>query len=161
MASALRAMGLPPRAHVAILSKNCAHWIMADIAIMMAGYISVPIYPTLSASSIEPILTHSDTAAIFVGKLDDYASQKDGIPAHIQKIGFDMYEMTDGKAWTELIKNHAPAEDLYYWQHDDLMTIIYTSGTTGVPKGVMLSHQNIYSNVMFSKESFPFEFEGR
>ena len=137
MANALRAMGLPERAHVAILSKNCAHWIMADIAIMMAGYISVPIYPTLSASSIEPILTHSDTAAIFVGKLDDYAAQKDGIPAHIQKIGFDMYEMNDGKAWTELINNNAPAEDLYYWQHDDLMTIIYTSGTTGAPKGVM------------------------
>jgi long-chain acyl-CoA synthetase len=80
MAHALQIIGLPQGSHVAILSKNCAHWIMADIAIMMAGYVSVPIYPSLSSASIKPILEHSDAKAIIVGKLDDYLEQKEGIP---------------------------------------------------------------------------------
>ena len=86
MAAALQSLGLPPKSHIAILSKNCAHWIMADIAIMMAGYISIPIYPSLSSHSIQPILEHSDTAAIIVGKLDDYTEQQNGIPKNIIKI---------------------------------------------------------------------------
>src|SRR5574339_96064 len=63
MAAALHALNLPAGSHIAILSKNCAHWLMADLAIMMAGCVSIPIYPTLTASSIQPILEHSDAKA--------------------------------------------------------------------------------------------------
>jgi long-chain acyl-CoA synthetase len=66
MAHALQQLHLAPGSHIAVLSKNCAHWIMADMAIMMAGCISVPIYPTLSATAIQPILEHSDSKAIFI-----------------------------------------------------------------------------------------------
>src|SRR5512138_2554591 len=66
-------LGLKEKDHVALLSKNCAQWIISDIAIMMAGIVSIPIYPTLSAHAIEPILIHSDAKAIIVGKLDDYS----------------------------------------------------------------------------------------
>ncbi|WP_455169748.1 AMP-binding protein, partial [Aegicerativicinus sediminis] len=76
VAKSLRQLDLPPKSKVAILSKNCAHWIMADLAIMMVGHISVPIYPTLDADSIRQILDHSESSAIFLGKLDDYPSQK-------------------------------------------------------------------------------------
>ncbi len=93
IATALQLQNLPRRSRVAILSKNCAHWMMADLAILMAGHISVPLYPTLSAHSIDQILKHSDPKVIFIGKPDDYKSQKDGIPASIQKISFDENEV--------------------------------------------------------------------
>lgn len=137
IAAAIRQSGLLPGSHIAILSKNCAHWIMADIAIMMAGCISVPIYPTLSASAILPILEHSDSKAIFIGKLDDFKSQEEGIPQHLVRIAFDAYGLKQTNDWSEMVASVNPLETLHQWQPDDLMTIIYTSGTTGTPKGVM------------------------
>ncbi len=137
MATALHALNLPAGTHIALLSKNCAHWVMADLAIMMAGCISVPIYPTLSASAIQPILEHSDAKAIFIGKLDDFPSQDKGIPKTFVRISFDDYGLKDEYTWNNLIKLHGPMQQVYNWQPDDLMTIIYTSGTTGRPKGVM------------------------
>ena len=79
IAAGLKSLGLPEKGKIAILSKNCAEWIMADLAIMMAGYISIPIYPTLDAGTIRVILEHSESKAIFIGKLDNYESQKAGI----------------------------------------------------------------------------------
>jgi long-chain acyl-CoA synthetase len=137
MAKAIQQAGLLPGSHIAILSKNCAHWIMADIAIMMAGCVSVPIYPTLSASAILPILEHSDSKAIFIGKLDDFKSQENGIPKNLIRFGFDDYGLKQTTNWNELITSVSPVEKVYQWQPDELMTIIYTSGTTGKPKGVM------------------------
>lgn len=137
MASALQALGLAPKSHVAILSKNCAHWIMADIAIMMAGYVSIPVYPSLSSHSIQPILEHSDTAAIFIGKLDDYDEQQKGIPEKIIKISIETYEIKEKFTWEKMVSSQQPATNLYSWQYEDIFTIIYTSGTTGNPKGVM------------------------
>ena len=137
IAAGLHGLGLPPKAHVAILSKNCAHWIMADIALMMGGYISIPIYPTLSSASILPIMQHSDAKAIIVGKLDDFAEQKSGIPTGIITIGSTGYNTKGQYNWEDMIAGNEPAKHLYDWHHNDLMTIIYTSGTTGTPKGVM------------------------
>jgi long-chain acyl-CoA synthetase len=142
MAAALHALNLPKGSHIAILSKNCAHWMMADIAIMMAGCISIPIYATLSDKSIQPILEHSDTKAVFIGKLDDYASQINGIPQHIIRISFDDYGIKEQHTWNELIGKHEPLKDINDPSQDDLMTIIYTSGTTGTSKGVMHTYGN-------------------
>jgi len=136
IASALERMGLPEGSHVAILSKNCAHWIMADLAIMMAGCISIPIYPTLGAESINEILIHSESKAIFVGKLDDYSQQKSGIP-NIPIIGVEMYGVSEQHGWDQLINSHEALEGLTAQNPEELMTIMYTSGTTGNPKGVM------------------------
>src|SRR5689334_13211734 len=69
LAAALLSLKLPPKSSIAILSKNCAHWFMADLAIMMAGHVSVPLYPTLSAAGVRQILEHSDAKVIFIGKL--------------------------------------------------------------------------------------------
>lgn len=128
---------LPAQSKVAILSKNCAHWIMADLAIMMAGHVSVPIYPTLSADAIRPILEHSESAAIFIGKLDDYKNQQAGIPASLLRISLEVYGHHEGKSWEKIIESGSPIKNPATPQPDDLMTIIYTSGTTGKPKGVM------------------------
>lgn len=137
MATAIKALHLRERSHIAILSKNCAHWMMADIAIMMAGCVSIPIYPTLTAASIQPILEHSDAKAIFIGKLDDFASQESGIPANLTRIAFDAYGRKEQHNWSELIAQSTPSKEVYQWSTDEILTIIYTSGTTGKPKGVM------------------------
>ncbi|KYG73906.1 hypothetical protein AWW68_14655 [Roseivirga spongicola] len=136
MISGLRNLGIQPGDHIAILSKNCAHWMMADLAIMAAGCISIPIYPTFGAETIFEILEHSESKAIIVGKLDDYAAQQSGIP-DIIKIGVEMYGVIEEQTWEKILAQNEPSEQIHTPQPEDLMTIMYTSGTTGNPKGVM------------------------
>ena len=80
VANWLRSRELPPGSRIAIISKNCAHWIVADLGIWMAGYVSVPLYPNLTAGSMRQVLEHSEAALAFVGKLDDWASMAPGLP---------------------------------------------------------------------------------
>ena len=156
MAAALRALALPANSHVALLSKNCAHWIMSDLAIMLAGHVSIPIYPTLNAESIHQILEHSESKAIIIGKLDNYEAQKSGIP-DIHKIGVEAYGIDEELSWEELIEQHEPLQEINNPHKEDLVTIIYTSGTTGVPKGVMHTYDNftIYINTACEVLKFP------
>lgn len=153
IAGALEA--LPPKSKVAILSKNCAHWIMADLAIMMSGHVSVPIYPTLSADAIRPILEHSESAAIFIGKLDDYKNQQAGIPASLLRISLEVYGHHEGKSWEKIIESGTLIKKPVTPQADDLMTIIYTSGTTGKPKGVMHTVGNFNHVLGIVKQILP------
>lgn len=141
IAAGLKSLGIPDGSSIALLSKNCAHWMMADIAIMMAGYVSVPIYPTLNASSIEYILQHSESKAIIVGKLDNYESQKAGIN-NIHTIGIEKYGIQEDLTWEKLVEENEPMQDIPKMDEDELCSIIYTSGTTGNPKGVMHSVGN-------------------
>lgn len=152
IASALMSLNLPPGSNIAILSKNCAHWIMADLAIMMAGYVSVPIYPTLSASSIRQLLEHSQSRLIFLGKLDDYERQRSGIDEELQKISFPLYGPGEGLKWEELLNTHDPHLERTPPDPERLASIMYSSGTTGTPKGVMLSFGNFgYVGVQVKK----------
>ena len=88
MAAHLKAQGWEPGSKVAILSKNCAWWLMSDLAIWMAGHVSVPMYPTLTAGTVTQILTHSEARACFVGKLDGWEGMKPGLPAGLPCIGY-------------------------------------------------------------------------
>lgn len=142
IAAALKSYNLADRSNVALLSKNCAHWVMADLAIMMAGHVSVPIYPTLGAGTIEKLLDHSESKAIIIGKLDNYESQKAGIK-DIRKISIGLYGGTVGDLWEDLLAKMNPIESIYPLKAEDLLTIIYTSGTTGTPKGVMHTAGNM------------------
>ena len=139
MASWLRAQNYPDRSNIAIISKNCAHWLMADWAIWMAGHISVPLYPTLTAESVRKILEHSEAEAAFVGKLDDWDAMKAGVPDSVQCISFPLSPPTDFPTWEDIIRDNEPLQALPERKAEDLATIIYTSGTTGMPKGVMHS----------------------
>jgi len=137
VASALQQ--LPPKSNIAILSKNCAHWLMADLASIMAGHISVPLYANSTAHSIQLILQHSGSKAIFIGKLDDYDEQKQGIPADVAKISFDFYGVAEGSLWSAWLKDFPRMENIVDRGQEELLTIMYTSGTTGLPKGVMFN----------------------
>ena len=141
LATHLKSLNLPDRSHIALLSNNCAHWIMADLAIMMAGYVSIPIYPTLNSASLNQILVHSESKAIIIGKLGDFASQKEGVP-DIPKISVGLFGEQEGKLWEDIINDSQPLKDVHQTDPDALHTIIYTSGTTGTPKGVMHTGSN-------------------
>ena len=86
MAHYLQTQGWEPGSRIAILSKNCAWWIMSDLAIWMAGHVSVPLYPTLAAGTIRQILVHSEASLLFVGKLDGWEGMQAGIPAGLACI---------------------------------------------------------------------------
>ncbi len=154
VAAGLQALNLPPKSNIALISKNCAHWIMADLAIMMAGHVSVPIYPTLNADSIRQILEHSESKAIFVGKLDDYAGQKPGIP-DIHIIGMKIYGTEEETNWEDLVAQNEPLQEIVPQQADDMLTIIYTSGTTGRPKGVMHTVGNVVETANVAIDILP------
>jgi len=137
IAKGLLTLGLKEGDHIALLSKNCAQWILCDMAMMMAGFISIPIYPTLSSAAIEPILIHSDAKAIIVGKLDDYSSQVNGIRQEMIRIGMNAYGTQEQHGIEEMIVKNEALSTLYSWRANEILTIIYTSGTTGKSKGVM------------------------
>ncbi len=139
IAVALRELRLPPESNIAILSKNCAHWIMADLAIMMAGHVSVPLYPSLSGDGIAALLQHSEARVIFLGKLDNFDSQANGISENIHRISFPFYGPEQGDRWDDLLKHHQPLFEDTVRDPEETASIVYSSGTTGTPKGVMLS----------------------
>lgn len=139
MAAYLRSLALPPGSNIAILSKNCAHWLLADFAIWMSGHVSVPLYPTLTAESVRSILEHSEARVLFVGKLDLWQTMRAGIPTGTHCIGFPYLapDAFDGPRWDDIMHRTEPLTESVQRAPDELATIVYTSGTTGEPKGVM------------------------
>ncbi|WP_421188452.1 AMP-binding protein [Aeromonas enteropelogenes] len=139
MVTALRHLGLVAGDKVALLSKNCAQWFIADLAMQMGQYVSVPIYPTANVDTIEYVLRHSEAKAIFVGKLDDWKSQEAGVPADLLRIAFPYDTMPASHQWDDLLEAHEPIPDSPVQAPDALLSLVYTSGSTGKPKGAMLS----------------------
>ncbi|MCC2617259.1 AMP-binding protein [Aestuariibacter halophilus] len=142
VASGLQAMDLPKGSHIALLSKNCAEWFIADLAIMMAGHVSIPIFPTAGESTIQYVLKHAQCPVVFVGKLDDPEPQLAAIPDDIKTIGFPYPGCDTQISWEQMCQNPA-VEGEFRPALDDIMTIIYTSGSTGSPKGVVHTYGSI------------------
>ncbi len=140
MAAHLQSLGLRPGDHIAIFSKNTAHWLMSDFAIWLAGGVSVPLYPTLAPDTIRQILAHSESKLLFVGKLDRWEYMKPGVPRGLPCISHPLSPEEAKRScpqWDEIAAGTAPFTGEPVRPGDELATIIYTSGTTGAPKGVM------------------------
>jgi len=154
IAQALQSLGLTPGDKIAILAKNSAEWFINDLAIMYAGYISVPIYSTANAKTINYVLEHSEAKVLFIGKLDNYQSLEGKLPADVITISYPYETLACQYKWNDLLEQHQPLATPAHINLEDLMSIIYTSGSTGNPKGVMITFaafksasQNIVSSL--------------
>jgi long-chain acyl-CoA synthetase len=139
VAAYLQAQGFPPGSRIAILSKNCAHWMMSDFAIWLAGHVSVPLYPTLAPATVRQILEHSESRLLFVGKLDGWEQMRPGVPQGLPCVSYPLSPPNDYPTWDRIVGDTAPLVGTPVRDGDELSTIMYTSGTTGMPKGVMHS----------------------
>ncbi len=149
VATYLESLDLPKGSSIALLGRNSAHWILADLAIWLAGHVTVPLYPTLNGETAEYILEHSDARLLIIGKMDGKA---DGwrdigpaLPADLPLIGLPMCPLQDIMQWDDIVARIEPRMDLPLPQPESLATIVYTSGSTGQPKGVMHSFGGIVS----------------
>jgi long-chain acyl-CoA synthetase len=163
---ALLRMGVQKDDKIALISSNNrTEWNIMDIGILQTGAQNVPIYPTIAEEDYEYILNHSGSIYCFVS--DDEVLQKvNAIKANVPTLKevYSFNEIPGCKHWSDLLlsgedeSNQSEVEARKDSIHtDDLATIIYTSGTTGRPKGVMLSHKNIVSNVLDSSPRIPFD----
>jgi long-chain acyl-CoA synthetase len=163
---ALLRLGIQKDAKIAIISSNNrTEWHIVDIGVLQTGAQTVPIYPTISEQDYEYILNHCEASYCFVSDeevLRKINLIKDKLP-HLKEI-YSFNAITNCKNWSELLvlgKDESNQDEVEARKNsiktEDLATIIYTSGTTGNPKGVMLSHQNIVSNVLGSASRIPFE----
>ncbi len=143
MATHLRSHGFPRGARIAILSKNCAHFMVAELAIWLAGYTTVAIFPTEIADTVKFVLEHSEASLLFVGKLDTWDRQEPGVPAGLPRIAFPLAPPTAYSKWDDIVAANAPLAGAPDRRGDELAMIIYTSGSTGQPKGAMLQFQAV------------------
>ena len=147
LASGLKSLGLRDNAHIGIYSKNCREWVISDLAIVMAGYISVPFFPSLNGDELSHLLNFGDVDALFIGKIETWDKIKDILPEKLPIIKYPQYDgcsiVSKGVEWDEFINSHKPIEDPHKPNLSELWTIIFTSGTTGNSKGVMLKYRSI------------------
>ncbi len=118
MAAYLRSLDLPPNSNIAMISKNCAHFIIAELAIWLAGHCTVALYPTLNADTVNYILDHSESKLLFVGKLDDWEHMKEGVPAGMPMIALPLAPPNDYPKWNEIIAGQQPISDDPAWPED-------------------------------------------
>ncbi|MCY9851637.1 AMP-binding protein [Vibrio mediterranei] len=143
LVSALRGLGIQPGEKVALISKNCAEWFICDLAMMLGDYISVPIFPTAGADTIEYCLTHSESKVLIAGKLDDAKATTSVIESLGDLITISLpYDTAPDCQYTfnQLIADSKPSEERPVHYDDKLMSLVYTSGTSGLPKGAMLTY---------------------
>jgi long-chain acyl-CoA synthetase len=169
IALGLRELGVSAGDKVAIISENRPEWALSDYACLVARATDVPIYPTLTAKQTEYILNDSESVAVFcstTAQVDKVWEVKQSLPALQHVIAFDPGAAAQRPGVTTLAqleaKGRAAASKYPDWRTealsvkpDDLATLIYTSGTTGEPKGVMLTHYNIWSNVQACLQMIP------
>ena len=153
VAAHLRAQNWEPGSRVAILSKNSAWWIMADLAIWMAGHVTVPVYYSLKPVSVRRILEHSECRGCFFGPTDDAEAPHLGVPTAVHRIAFPNAAENGAASWEEIVRTVEPLAGNPTRPADDLATIIYTSGTTGTPKGVMHRFRSLAANASTLRQS--------
>ncbi|MCZ6829303.1 MAG: AMP-binding protein [Gammaproteobacteria bacterium] len=142
IAAALQSMGLGSGERISLLSKNCAHWLMADLAIMMSGCASAPAFTSMTGDDVLYILEHSDSKVLFVGQTDNWQEVKAIVPDHVKVISLPFVDIPEADfRWEDLLADYAPLPGNPGREGKDEITTIYTSGSTGLPKGVVYSFE--------------------
>jgi long-chain acyl-CoA synthetase len=126
-----------------MLSKNCAHFFMAELAVWMAGCTTVAIFPTESAENVRYVLEHSEARLLFVGKLDTWVQQASAVPAGLPCVALPLAPRTEFETWDSIVARTAPLSGRPSRGASDLAMLLYTSGSTGQPKGVMQSFGSV------------------
>jgi long-chain acyl-CoA synthetase len=135
VAGYIESLNLPVRSQIAICSKNCAWWVIADLGIYMSNNVSVPVFPTLTAETTKYTLEHSESKLLFVGKLDEkpWEEQRQGIPDGLSTVSFPLCpENAAEKTWKDTVTVAEPIENPTKPTPETMATIIYTSGSTGM-----------------------------
>lgn len=128
----------------AILSRNRAHWILADMAIIASGNVSVPLFTTLPADTAEYILNFAEVGVLFLGESDNWKQISAVVPGHVQLVALPGVEPSvPHLRWEDITRANIGRKAEHRCQHDELISIVFTSGTTGLPKGVMQSHDSM------------------
>ncbi len=161
MAGYIKSQGIEPKSQIALMSNNCAHWIITDLAIWMADCVTVPLYPTLTGDSVKYILEHSESKMLFVGPLGDWNEMKRGVPADMPIVRLPLATCSDGTSWDDAVKSAKPVEGSPDRDLNEMATIVYTSGSTGNPKGVMTSFGAMMSIPTGLQELLPMSNEDR
>jgi long-subunit acyl-CoA synthetase (AMP-forming) len=147
MARHLQSQGFKQGTRIGLITKNCAHFIMAELAIWLAGGTTVALFPTESADNIRFVLAHSETQLLFVGKLDRWALQSTGVPEGLACIALPLSDalahQPDLPRWEDIVARTAALNGRITRDAQDLALLAYTSGSTGEPKGVMHSFGGI------------------
>jgi long-subunit acyl-CoA synthetase (AMP-forming) len=139
MASHLQSLGFAPGSRIALLAKNSAHFVLAELAIWMAGYTTVAIFPTEGPDTVRYVLQHSGASLLFVGKLDTWKQQAGAVPAGLPCIELPLGPGTGFDTWAAIVARTEPIAGKPARAATDLAMLMYTSGSTGTPKGVMHS----------------------
>lgn len=144
MASALRALGFPAGSRICISGRNTAHWVMADLAILLAGHVPVGLYPRQSADNTRYVIEHAQARAVFLGPAQDAAVTASAVPEDVVTIGLPYPDVPLTRMqWSGMIAAQSPLRREQAPPADTLALLLYTSGTSGRPKGVMLTYANI------------------
>ena len=130
-----------PGINVGLLSRNRAHWFMADIGTIAAGNVTIPMFVTLPRDTAEYVMRFTEMKLLFVGETDNWEAVKTVLPEGILLVTLPGVTLDEPHlCWEDLIAKHAGQRPAYKCQPSDLISIVFTSGTTGVPKGVMQTH---------------------
>lgn len=141
VANFIRSQALPPKSNIAVWSSNSADWVIVDLAIMLSGCVSVPLYPGQSTDAVKHILEETECSLIFLGQFDQEEKVNEAVTEGVKRVGIHGCLVQCSYSIDNIVNEHQPLSDSPVPEPSETMTIAYSSGTGGQPKGVMHSHQ--------------------
>jgi long-chain acyl-CoA synthetase len=144
--------------NMVLLSRNCAHWFMADLAIIDSGNVTIPMFTTLPSSTADYVINFTEATVLFIGETSNWEAVRGILPDYVTLITLPGVEIAgDHLRWEDLLAEGRGRRPQYLGSRDDLISLVFTSGTTGVPKGVMQTHDSNLVPIRRFTSAFGFE----